>query len=235
MITANTHAVRFFSKKSKKEKAKETKVIPVQPSIEEYRAVIERRFEKIERERFGPHRGRQATKEILKEEKIHKKVTTKMADHNLNEWVYTRHALRFGFRHILDMNKVALGQTIIREGSSVKLTMIEAKIILKECFRYGKSGMLDKFLIEDDEFQESCKKIAAKKEENLAKRREMQEAGYTAEQIQIFEDNRRKRRSERLPLPEILQKIELWTAVPVPSSSQEETSHALTTLRESKD
>jgi hypothetical protein len=222
MLTANNHALRFFGVKKGKEKEKT--IIPVPPSIEEDLAVIERRFNVIEREKLGKNRGRQSVKEILKAEKIHKTVTTKMAKTTLNEWLYSRHALRHGFRHILNMKKRDLAQTLIREGTTLKLEMNEAKFILKETFRYGRSGVLEKFQTLDAENEEARKKIEINRQAKVARRREMGEAGYTQEQIQREEENYKKRLRHRMQVPEPQSGLESLTALSVPSLSHDEST-----------
>lgn len=195
---------RFFATKEKlgtkkkekirKKKEKDKKVIPPLPSMEEARAQMEGRFAEIEKEKFGPHRGRGTVKFLVgkKGEKLHKTVTTKMSHTILNDWVYTRHALKHGYRHINEMNTKSLAASLIRDGTTVKFEKGDARKALKEMFRYGRSSMLDRYIAIDKDRVATIKEEQENGREKLARRKEMEEAGYTEEQMEKAEKDRIK-------------------------------------------
>jgi hypothetical protein len=182
------------TKKKKKPKGsgKVKKVIPPLKSIEEELAIIEERVAKMERERLGRKRGRHSVKEIVRAEKINKKATTAMGKLFGNEWLYSRHALRNGYRHINDMPKVALAESLLGKGTKVKISLQDVKLILKEQFRHGTSAMLNRYQHLHEEQETESKQIQINRQRNMARRREMEEAGMDGDQI-IKEEQARRR------------------------------------------
>jgi hypothetical protein len=179
--------IRYSTEKVKKKKPKGSgkvkKVIPPLKSIEEELAIIEDRVAKMEREHLGRSRGRQAVKEMVRAEKINKKATTAMGKLFGNEWLYTLHALRNGYRHINDMKKVALAESLLGKGTKVKISLRDVKTILKEQFRHGRSGLFDNYQRLHEERVREIKQIEINREKNMARRQELEEAGLDYDQV----------------------------------------------------
>jgi hypothetical protein len=178
------------TQKKKKKSQKENKVVPPVLTLEEAREQMERRFAEIEKEHLGPKRGVATVKFLVgrKGEKLHKTVTTKLANTILNDWVYTRHAMKHGYRHLSEMNKRALAASLIRPGSTVKYDERDARISLKELFRHGKSSILEKYHAMDRKRDSTAQQIDMHSENNIARRKTLVDLGYSPEQIAL-EDN----------------------------------------------
>jgi hypothetical protein len=181
-------------KKKKKKKKKPEKIIPPMDPIDVALQKMKMRFEEIEKEHLGGKRGVRTVKWLAgkKCEGLHKTVTTKMANTILNSWVYCRHALQHGHYQLNDMTKLELAESILGKGTKVKVPDREARIILKELFRFGKSSQLERYM----ELDRAKRKLMGRQEantqrnlvgipkiRNLATREEMLQHGYTQEEI----------------------------------------------------
>ena len=195
--------------KKKKKKKKPKKEIPPMDPIDVALQKMKMRFEEIEKEHLGPKRGIRTVKWLAgkKCEGIHKTVTTKMANSILNSWVYCRHALQHGHYQLNDMTKLELAESILGKGTKVKVPDRDARIILKELFRTGKSKQLERYVILDQEKrkvmgrQEAATRrnlLGVPKIRNIATREEMVEHGYSEEEISDEMHSRAKREISRL-------------------------------------
>lgn len=171
--------------KKKKPKKKVEKILPPVPTLEEYREQMNQRFVAIEKEKFGPNRGVGAVKFLAgkKCEQMHKVVTTKLANTILNDWIYSRHALRHGHRHINHMNKVQLAESLIRPGTFIKFEPAIARKCLKEIFRYGKSAMLQTYHDRDRERDKSIKSDEEIQFRNDGRKKTLEILGYLEKAI----------------------------------------------------
>jgi hypothetical protein len=197
-------------KKKKKKKKKPKKEIPVMDSKEVWLEKMNMRFEEIEKEHLSPNRGVRTVKWIagLKCEGLHKTVTTAMANSMLNSWVYCRHALRHGFYQLNDMTKRELAESILGKGTKVKVADRDARIILKELFRSGKSNQFDRYVKLDQEKRKLMGRppvtaverttLFTPKIRNLSRYEEMIQHGYTELEISDEMHSREKRELNRL-------------------------------------
>lgn len=91
-----------------------------------------------------------------------RRINNRVATASLYSLVYERHALRHGYWTLKSMKKKALTQSFLNTDSAkVSIGIREAKVILKELYRYGKSPCLTRF--------------QTLHEENLRRRRENEE------------------------------------------------------------
>jgi hypothetical protein len=189
--------IRYSTEKVKKKKPKGSgkvkKVIPPLKSIEEELAIIEDRVAKMESENFGRTRGRHAVKEIVRAEKINKKVNMAVGKLFANDWLYSRHALRNGYRHINQMPQVALSESLLGKGTKIHIALRDVKAILKEQFRYGTSVTLNKYEHLRDEREKKIKQIEINRQRNMARRGKMEEEEKAARDL-----HRKQKKAERL-------------------------------------
>jgi hypothetical protein len=196
-------------KKKKKKKKNPKKEIPPMDPIDVALQKMKMRFEEIEKEHLGAKRGIRTVKWLAgkKCEGLHKTVTTKMANTILNSWVYCRHALQHGHYQLNDMTKVELAESILGKGTKVQVPDREARVILKELFRFGKSSQLERFMELDREKRKMMGRQEANtkrnlegvpKIRNLATREEMLSHGYTDEDISDEMHKRAKHEFNRL-------------------------------------
>ena len=208
-------------KKKKKKKKKPEKILPPMDSIEQAFEKMRIRFDEIEKEHLGPSRGIRTVKWIAgkKCEGLHKTVTTKMANSLLNSWVYCRHALMHGHYQLNDMTKKELAESILGKGTKTKIPDREARLILKELFRFGKSSYLDRYMKLHLEKMKMMGRAAVTVERNrlgvpkirnLATVEEMAQHGYTQEEIdeellgRIKKDENRRLKKFRKEMPAYL-------------------------------
>jgi hypothetical protein len=208
-------------KKKKKKKKKVEKEKPVMDSIEQALEKMKIRFDEIEKEHLGPKRGIRTVKWIAgrKCEGLHKTVTTKMANSILNSWVYCRHALMHGHYQLNDMTKKELAESILGKGTKTKIPDRDARLILKELFRFGKSPQLDRYMKEHLEkmkimgrqiVAEERNRMGIPKIRNLATVEEMAQHGYTQEEIdsellsRVKKDENRRLKRIRTEMPAYL-------------------------------
>jgi hypothetical protein len=195
-------------KKKKKKKAKPKKEIPPMDSIEVCLEKMNIRFNEIEKEHLGPQRGIRTVKWIAgkKCEGMHKTVTTKMANSILNSWIYCRHALQHGFYQLNDMNKKELAESLLGKGTKIKVPDREARLMLKELFRKGKSGQLDRYMLMHEEKMKLMGRTVVAAERNrlgipkirsIATVEEMAKNGYTQEEIDAELVSRVKKEENR--------------------------------------
>jgi hypothetical protein len=184
-IDPNDERLQPPPKKAKKKSKKPEKIIPPVPTFEEALELMERRFVEIEKEHLGPKRGVGTVKKLVgkKGEKLHKTVTTKMANTILNDWIYTRHAMKHGFRHLTEMTKKELSASLIRPGTTVKFDERDARLSLKELFRHGYSSILEKYHALDRKRDLTVQEIDTDFSNNRARRKTLADLGYTPVQI----------------------------------------------------
>jgi hypothetical protein len=197
-------------KMKKKKKPKPKKELPPKDSIAVCLQKMKVRFDEIEKEPLGPKRGVRTVKFIAgrKCERLHRAVTTKMANTILNGWVYCRHAMQHGFYQLNDMNKKQLAESILGKGTTIKIPDREARIMLKELFRGGKSTYFERYakmdqakraLIRKAEIATERNAKGIPKMRNLETREEMIQHGYTEEEIDEFMITRERREKSRTP------------------------------------
>lgn len=76
-----------------------------------------------------------------------RKINNNVARAALNRLLYQRHALKHGYPELRDMVRGnMLASSLIGEKSKVNITLVDAKKIIKERFRYRKSSLLADFL-----------------------------------------------------------------------------------------
>jgi hypothetical protein len=82
-----------------------------------------------------------------------RRINNRVASAKLYSLVYERHALRNGYWTLKSMNSKALTKSFLNtESARVSIGTREAKLILKELYRYGKSPCLTQFQTQHEEY-----------------------------------------------------------------------------------
>ncbi len=201
--------VRKKVKKLKKKKPKKIEPPVPMDTIEQASEKLKTRFDEIEKEHLGPKRGIMTVKGLAgpKGEKLHKVVSTKMANTILNSWVYCRHALLHGHYQLTDMNRKKVSESLLGKGTKTKVTDRDARLILKELFRYGKSNLFDQYKTLHLDKIKLMKREAASAERNkmggipkirsIATVEEMNQHGYLPDDIDFEMASRMKKLEKR--------------------------------------
>ena len=136
-------------------------------------------------------------------EKLHKLVTTKLANTILNSWIYCRHALQHGHYQLNDMSRTELNESLLGKGTKTKVPDRDVRLILKELFRYGTSNQFDqyrtrhldkmKLLARQDVAVDRNKIGGIPKIRSIATVEEMSQHGYSPDEIDAEIVSRMKR------------------------------------------
>jgi hypothetical protein len=115
---------------------------------------LEKRFERLELEPYGRNRGIELARQMIESEKLVKKGTKAAGNVYLNNWIYTRYALKLGYRRINDMPGDVLANTLIREGTEIRFFKFKnPKTILKELYRFNHSTMQERYRQKDRDLE----------------------------------------------------------------------------------
>jgi len=141
-------------------------------------AEVEDRLAGPDKEPYGhPNRGRDTLRLIIRDEapsvsvrgKKHK-MNMKVANVQLKTLIYTRHALRHGAKAIAEFNRQTLTKSFLGEDYGRKIPMREARLILTELWRYGRSGRFESIQKENAEYLKKKRLLEEKKEAGAEKR-----------------------------------------------------------------
>lgn len=112
---------------------------------------VEARLEEAERDHVGnKRRGLEKIRALLRAEAPsgvkRSNVNQQAAQAELNSLIYQRHSLRHGFFRLTDMNHRQRAESFLGpEGSKMQITDAQARLILKEQWRWGRSPVLEDF------------------------------------------------------------------------------------------
>jgi hypothetical protein len=122
---------------------------------------VNRRLQYADAADYGAKRGRTAIRKLLQDElkklrKVHPisnvrihQIRREEISRELNDLLYTRHALLHGARSLWEFDNISLAKTFFGDKSLLVLEMIDAKKIIRDLFKYGRSETLkDKMLLE---------------------------------------------------------------------------------------
>lgn len=108
-------------------------------------AWVESRLEEAEQQKYGKRRGEEQIRKIMKEERPkNRRINRQMILQELRSLLYSRHALQHGAMRLKDMTKGnQIGKSFLGEDTKVNISLEQARLILFELFRYGKSSRLE--------------------------------------------------------------------------------------------
>jgi hypothetical protein len=144
----------WFATKAKKVGKQPKEIVTPTPVMTDAMQVeletLNRRFERLELEPYGPTRGITTTLQLIKEEKLEARITKRVANLYLNNWIYKRYALRLEYPLLTQVPSDVVANTLIREGTTIRFFRYKnPKTILKELFRYGESVMQQRYFKKD--------------------------------------------------------------------------------------
>lgn len=131
--------------------------IPIHLQEQRYRNLldeVEARLDEAAKDPYGPNRGHRRIRALMRAEATsgvkRRRVTLDTAETELNSLIYQRHALRHGYFRITEMNKKELAQSLLDSEDAaavgnIEIQVYQARIILKELWRYGRSPLLEDF------------------------------------------------------------------------------------------
>ena len=130
-----------------------------------------------DKEPYGhKNRGRETFRLRMKEEapvsirgKKHK-INLNVANAKLKTLIYQRHALQHGAKALTEFNRQTLTKSFLGEGYGRRIPIKEARYILTELWRYGKSSRLEFYQKETDEYKERQRQIEERKVERQKKK-----------------------------------------------------------------
>ena len=133
--------------------------IPPQLKEQRYRDLldeVEARLEESEKDPYGPKRGLLKIQAMMRAEAPSKtkrrRVSLRTAQTELNSLIYQRHALQHGCFRITEMTKKELVRSLLDPENAtsstignIEVSIPQARTILKELWRYGRSPLLEDF------------------------------------------------------------------------------------------
>jgi len=127
--------------------------VPAEQQEERYRALLEEveaRLEEAAKGRYGRYRGREKIRAMLRAEAPsgvkRSNVNLHTAQTELSSLIYQRHALKHGYFRISEMTKKELAISFLGpDAENIQMETFQARIILKEQWRWGHSALLEDF------------------------------------------------------------------------------------------
>jgi len=153
--------------------------------INEMLETVEERLANAEKEGYGSkYRGRGPIHQLLRAEapsnRKRSKVNLQTATTELKALIYTRHALKHGGMKLKEFKPPQLAKTFLGPDTKFKMTIEDAKKILVELWRYGKSQRLVEW---ERKHAKEVEKLRKANEKRLARaeQKRLEEAADAAE------------------------------------------------------